>query len=612
MESSEPAFFPEWLRSPGSVSGGGNSSHHFVSSSHSDFHSSSHSTGNRSSRTITDKDTSRSSFLDRPSSSSSQRSSSSNGSSKHPYSSFSRSHGDKKRDKEKKRSVVAELWDHECSDPLGDILIGRAEKETLRLSRSLVCRKPGEVLPRKIVDVKNGGSNNHNRSKGVLSGGSPVGSIHKTAFGKDFPHLGVGVKQGVPDIGRVLSPVLSTAVQSLPVGNPGLIGGEGWTSVLAEVPTIIGSNGMLPPSVQQSVLATKSSGTSSTLAGLNIAEALSQTPSRARTPPQLPDMAQRLEDLAIKKSRQLIPMTPSMPKGLVLSSDKSKAKTAVRTSEMNGAAKCVLQQPHSAPLGNQSLPAGQGRSDASQPSHAGKFLILKSLRENGVSSVANDVSNPINNSSRVANSQLPTAPVALSTPLKSPNTSKISTIEHKVAALALNSGITLEKRPSLAQAKSRSDFFNLMRKKTSSNTSATLSDSGVAALYPPGEKSGAAVKGDKAPVSPCVTEGGIEGEVSSNGDTHEGGKNLFLNGSVYPDEEEAAFLRSLGWEENTEEDDGLTEEEINAFYEEYMKLKPSLKLCRGMEPKLSMLCESHLGGSSSSSDLSSSGCEAEE
>ena len=235
---------------------------------------------------------------------------------------------------------------------------------------------------------------------------------------------------------------------------------------------------------------------------------------------------------------------------------------------MNGAAKCVLQQPHSAPLGNQSLPAGQGRSDASQPSHAGKFLILKSLRENGVSSVANDVSNPINNSSRVANSQLPTAPVALSTPLKSPNTSKISTIEHKVAALALNSGITLEKRPSLAQAKSRSDFFNLMRKKTSSNTSATLSDSGVAALYPPGEKSGAAVKGDKAPVSPCVTEGGIEGEVSSNGDTHEGGKNLFLNGSVYPDEEEAAFLRSLGWEENTEEDDGLTEEEINAFYEE--------------------------------------------
>ena len=112
---------------------------------------------------------------------------------------------------------------------------------------------------------------------------------------------------------------------------------------------------------------------------------------------------------------------------------------------MNGAAKSVQQQPYTAQLGNQSLHAGQGRSDASRPSHAGKFLILKPLRENGLSFMANDVSSPI--VSRVANSQLPTAPVAPSTPLKSPNTSKLSTIEHKVAALALNSGITLEKRP---------------------------------------------------------------------------------------------------------------------------------------------------------------------
>lgn len=32
--------------------------------------------------------------------------------------------------------------------------------------------------------------------------------------------------------------------------------------------------------------------------------------------------------------------------------------------------------------------------------------------------------------------------------------------------------------------------------------------------------------------------------------------------SVYPDEEEAAFLRSLRWEENGGEDEGLTEEEL--------------------------------------------------
>lgn len=32
---------------------------------------------------------------------------------------------------------------------------------------------------------------------------------------------------------------------------------------------------------------------------------------------QVPDKAQRLEELAIKQSRQLIPMTPTMPKALV-------------------------------------------------------------------------------------------------------------------------------------------------------------------------------------------------------------------------------------------------------------------------------------------------------
>lgn len=33
MERSEPTLVPEWLRSTGSVTGGGNSAHHFASSS---------------------------------------------------------------------------------------------------------------------------------------------------------------------------------------------------------------------------------------------------------------------------------------------------------------------------------------------------------------------------------------------------------------------------------------------------------------------------------------------------------------------------------------------------------------------------------------------------
>ncbi|XP_057469632.1 uncharacterized protein LOC130758697 [Actinidia eriantha] len=245
----------------------------------------------------------------------------------------------------------------------------------------------------------------------------------------------------------------------------------------------------------------------------------------------------------------------------VLSSDKSKPKTAVRTSEMNGAAS-VQQQPHT------DLHAGQGRSDASRPSHAGKFLILKPLRENGVPFMANDASSPI--VSRVANYPL--------SQTKSRNDffnlMRKKTSSNTSATLS-DSGVAALLRGEIWEAaKSRNDFFNLMRKKTSSNTSATLSDSGVAALLR-GEI-WEAVKGDKAPASPCVTEDGSE--VFSNGYIHKGGKNLLLNGSVYSDEEEAAFLRALGWEENAEEGDGLTEDEINAFYQEYMKLRPSLKV----------------------------------
>ncbi|XP_057503361.1 uncharacterized protein LOC130786918 [Actinidia eriantha] len=578
MERSEPTLVPEWLRGTGSVSGGGNSAHQFVlSSSQSDVHS----TRNRCSKSLSNKDTPCSALLDRNSSSSSHRSSRSNGSSKHPYSSFSRSHRDKNHDKDKERSVNGDPWDNDVSDSLGDILISRVEKNTLRRSRSLVCRKPGEVLPQRAVDSKNGGSSNHSSSNGLLSGGNIVRNTKKTAFEKEYPSLGTGEKQGGDDIGRVSSPGSSTAVQCLPFGNPGLIGGEGWTSALAEVPTT---------SAQQSVFATPS-GASSPTANLNMAETLSQAPPRAHTTPQMPDKSQRLEELAIKQSRQLIPMTPLMPKGLVLSSDKPKPKAAGKTNEMIVAAKSVqLQQPHASQLANQSL-----RGDAPRSSHTGKFLVLKPVRENGISSMAKDVSNSPNNGSRVANSQVAAAPMPPLTPLKSQNSSKLSTVERKISALSLNSGSTVEKKSSLSQAKSRSDFFNLMRKKTSTNTSTVLPDPGVAVSAPTLEESGEIVKGASAPVSSCVNENCSE--LTSNGDIHEGEENFCLNGVVYPDEEEVAFLRSLGWEENAGEDDGLTEEEINAFYERCMKLRPSLKLCRGVQPKLSMLSESHMSGS---------------
>ena len=75
----------------------------------------------RNSRNISDFDSPRSTFLDRTSSLNSRRSSS-NGSAKHAYSSFSRSHRDKDRERDKERSSFGDHWDRDSIDPLESIL----------------------------------------------------------------------------------------------------------------------------------------------------------------------------------------------------------------------------------------------------------------------------------------------------------------------------------------------------------------------------------------------------------------------------------------------------------------------------------------------------------
>lgn len=232
-------------------------------------------------------DSSRSAFLDR--SSSNSRRSSSNGSAKHAYSSFSRSHRDKDREKDKDRSSFVDNWDRD-SDYLGNIFPSRVEKDTLRRSHSMVSRKPVEILPRRVAsDLKNCSNGNIINVNGVLSGCGIGSSVHKAVFDKDFPSLGTEERQGVLDNGRVSSPGFSTAVQSLPAGNSPLIGGEGRTSALAELPAIVGGGSSGSFSVQQASVAASSPGSVApgATAGLNMAEALAQAPSRTRTSPQV-------------------------------------------------------------------------------------------------------------------------------------------------------------------------------------------------------------------------------------------------------------------------------------------------------------------------------------
>ena len=253
----------------------------------------------------------------------------------------------------------------------------------------------------------------------------------------------------------------------------------------------------------------------------------------------------------------------------VLSSDKSKPKAAARPGETNAPVKVGQQQPSQ--LHNQSLRGGSVKSDAPKTS---KFLVLKPVWENGVSSSPKDVTSPTSNASRAANSPLAVAPPVASAPLRSPNHQKLSSVERKVAALDLKSGSTLEKRPSLSQVQSRNDFFKRLKNKTLMNSTITLPDSAPIISSPTMEKSGEITRElFSDPASPHTIENGDL--VTGNGDNSEDVQKFSdtgPNAAVYPDEEEARFLRSLGWEENSGDDGGLTEEEINAFYDQVKNL----------------------------------------
>ncbi|KAM7278663.1 hypothetical protein ACFE04_005797 [Oxalis oulophora] len=76
---------------------------------------------------------------------------------------------------------------------------------------------------------------------------------------------------------------------------------------------------------------------------------IEEAPSKARATPQLYVKTQ-IEELAIKQSKQLIPVTPAITKASTLSLfDKANPKTAVRSNEMNLTPKAIQQKPSSPP-----------------------------------------------------------------------------------------------------------------------------------------------------------------------------------------------------------------------------------------------------------------------
>ncbi|KAG2305338.1 hypothetical protein Bca52824_033989 [Brassica carinata] len=556
MDKGEPSLVPEWLRSSGHASGGGSSNHLLISSSsHSDSASLPHNSRNKNSRSKSDVDSVQSPFLDRSSSTNSRRGSS-NGSAKHPYSSFNfnRSQRDKDRSRDKDRVSYVDPWDLDTCIPLRNILTGR-DQDQLRRSHSMVTRKQADHLSRGVsVGLKNvGGSTSSSyNGNGILHGPSIGNSFLRTGFDKDFPSLGTEEKHGGLDVVRVSSPALGSAVQSLPVGNSALIGGEGWTSALAEVPNVIekACAGQLT-SPKANVVSIGSS-------GLNMAEALVQAPARTLTPPQGSVKTQRFEDLAIKQSRQLIPVVPSAPKSSILnSSDKSKTKQMVRAGETCVAPSRNSQLHPSVLLGNvQSNPSGQIKSEK-------KLLVLKPARETGVAAVKESGSTSCNSNSRPNSSQLMnTAQSIQSATVRSTNSPR----EQKgITSFTMISGQTIEKKPS----QSRHAFYNALKQKTLSTNISTdpVSPSTTCVSSSVEEKVNRSKELLASDPSSSQVTSGLE--VTQ--------RNIIgFEAADIPDEEEAEFLRSLGWDENNGEVEALTEEEIKAFNEQYNKLRPSL------------------------------------
>ncbi|CAN6808678.1 hypothetical protein HID58_052759 [Brassica napus] len=108
---------------------------------------------------------------------------------------------------------------------------------------------------------------------------------------------------------------------------------------------------------------------------------------------------------------------------------------------------------------------------------------------------------------------------------------------------------------SVAQTQSRNAFYSALKKKTSTNISTS------SCIFPSVE--------EKSDISKELV-------ASNPSSVHAAERDGGFEPADLPDEEEAEFLKSLGWDENNTEVEALTDEEIRAFYEQHKKLKPSL------------------------------------
>lgn len=507
MDRSEPSLVPQWYRGTGSSSIVSSNFNPHTCSSHSatDGLNSRFSSRNRLSMNICDHDAPRSlPFTDRIRTSSYFHvSSGSNGFMgreknlpSRAYISSGRSHQSRNWDREK------DLVDGFST--YTESLIGtKSEKESLRSSIPLAAGSLGDPwIKRSGRDLSNGIPSRGGTSRTTTG-------ISKPSFERDFPSLGAEEKN--------VRSALATSI---------IVGGDGWTSALAEVPCIVSSGQPSSPAMANAST------------GLSMAETLAQAPVRVRTTPQLPNDLQKIEELQRLQILKLRPVTPTMPKNLGFNPvEKSKTKET-RMAEFI-TSKTGQQSPHSVIHAERRA----GRYDVSKTSKPGNFQVLNWER-NSSSPTNKGGRNPTN----VA--RVPAAPGGVSLPPKGSLNLEIK-VDGRNGILSPRS-YGEKKLPS--QAKNRNEFFNSLRKKAS-----CTNDDPTSEVPFNSEKVDSASKKNDMENGNCSSDTFEETE------------------KLDPDEEEASFLRSLGWEEDAGEE-ALTREEIESFLSLYKSRRPAPKL----------------------------------
>ncbi|KAE9591878.1 hypothetical protein Lalb_Chr20g0123361 [Lupinus albus] len=446
----------------------------------------------------------------------------------------------------------------------------RFKRDQIRHSQSMTSERRWKIRSDNTQSGLNNPQRNNDKSDGRAN--VDVDVKHKTRFEEEFPLLGDEEKHDSSRSGRALSSDLSNSSHNLPTGTSAVIVSNSSTSASLEVPATVGSNRIATKLDQHTI----SASSSSIAPGLSMAETLAQAPCCSDTRSQEAISTERREELTRRQSRALIPMIPSKPRILVnllfnlvikgfpysfilfstpsslmctgnvmvslcaaswlkFSVDGPKFKTWKQ--QYQGYSHPPTYSPH----------AGNTKSDLPRRTYGNSYNAAASRELNGgFSSAEKDSTNPGGKNSRNITSVVMTT--------------------------------TLEKKPT-PQSQSRIAFFkNLSRKSSLKNSCA---DPFSTAIIVPcaAEKSEVVTMnaGDAPSMENEIETSAInsltENNANASSEYLKFSSNEAENTVLYPEEEEEiAFLRSLGWEESAAEDESLTEEEIRDFVEKCKKL----------------------------------------